>query len=75
MLLDVIRFEADDVDAVITVDDENIVLILDDTQRCILYELDGFEDIFNIDDTDLYAMDTVTKERLTDIRKLWFGME
>ena len=75
MLLNTIRFEADDVDAVITVDEEDIVLILDDTQRCILYEPDGFEDIFNIDDTDLYTMDAVTKERLMDIRKLWFTME
>ena len=75
MLLNTIRFEADDVAAVIAVDEEDIVLILDDTQRCVLYEPDGFEDIFNIDDTDLYTMDAATKERLMDIRKLWFTME
>lgn len=75
MMLHQIRFEADDVDAAIVVDEENILLMLDNTQICILYEMEDFEDILNIDDSTLYEMDTVTKERLEDIRKLYQSLQ
>ena len=75
MMLHQIRFEADDVDAAIVVDEESILLILDDTQICVLYEMEDFEDILNIDDSTLYEMDAVTKERLEDIRKLYQSLQ
>lgn len=71
MMLHQIRFEADDVDAAIVVDEEHILLMLDNTQICVLYEMEEFEDILNIDESTLYEMDAVTKERLEDIRKLY----
>ena len=75
MMLHQIRFEADDVDAAIVVDEENILLMLDNTQICVLYEMEEFEDILNIDEFTLYEMDTVTKERLEDIRKLYQSLQ
>ena len=75
MMLHQIRFEADDVDAAIVIDEENILLMLDNTQICVLYEMEEFEDILNIDEFTLYEMDTVTKERLEDIRKLYQSLQ
>lgn len=75
MMLHQIRFEADAVDAAIMVDEENILLMLDNTQICVLYEMEEFEDILSIDDSTLYEMDAVTKERLEDIRKLYQSLQ
>ena len=75
MMLHQIRFEADDVDAAIVVDEENILLMLDNTQICVLYEMEEFEDILSIDESTLYEMDTVTKERFEDIRKLYQSLQ
>ena len=75
MMLHQIRFEADDVDAAIVIDEENILLMLDNTQICVLYEMEGFEDILSIDDSTLYEMDAVTKERFEDIRKLYQSLQ
>ena len=75
MMLHQIRFEADDVDAAIVVDEENILLMLDNTQICVLYEMEEFEDILNIDESTLYEMDAVTKERFEDIRKLYQSLQ
>lgn len=75
MMLHQIRFEADDVDAAIVIDEENILLMLDNTQICVLYEMEKFEDILNIDEFTLYEMDAVTKERLEDIRKLYQSLQ
>ncbi len=71
MMLHQIRFEAYDVDAAIIVNEESILIVLDDTQICILYEMRDFEDILHIDESTLYEMDAATKERLEDIRKLY----
>ena len=75
MMLHQIRFEADDVDAAIVVDEENILLMLDNTQICVLYEMEEFEDILSIDESTLYEMDAVTKERFEDIRKLYQSLQ
>lgn len=75
MMLHQIRFEADDVDAAIIIDEENILLMLDNTQICVLYEMEEFEDILSIDESTLYEMDAVTKERLEDIRKLYQSLQ
>ena len=75
MMLHQIRFEADDVDAAIVVDEENILLLLDNTQICVLYEMEEFEDILSIDESTLCEMDAVTKERLEDIRKLYQSLQ
>lgn len=75
MMLHQIRFEADNVDAAIVIDEESILLMLDNTQICVLYEMEEFEDILNIDESTLYEMDTVTKERLEDIRKLYQSLQ
>ncbi|MBQ8627200.1 MAG: hypothetical protein IJ419_13725 [Agathobacter sp.] len=75
MMLHQIRFESDDVDAAIVIDEENILLMLDNTQICVLYEMEEFEDILDIDESTLYEMDTVTKERLEDIRKLYQSLQ
>ena len=75
MMLHQIRFEADDVDAAIVIDEESILLMLDNTQICVLYEMEEFEDILNIDESTLYEMDAVTKERFEDIRKLYQSLQ
>lgn len=75
MMLHQIRFEADDVDAAIIIDAESVLLMLDNTQICVLYEMEDFEDIMNIDESALYEMDAVTKERFEDIRKLYQSLQ
>ena len=75
MMLHQIRFEADDVDAAIIIDAESVLLMLDNTQICVLYEMEDFEDIMSIDESALYEMDAVTKERFEDIRKLYQSLQ